>query len=78
MQHDCQYKHTLHETNMMWALTTGRSAKALELFLAMIVEEASNVTVERGSKRVEAYHLCVPSPLASHSSSIPPIPHPPL
>ncbi|KAI1788603.1 histone-fold-containing protein [Ganoderma leucocontextum] len=32
-------------------------SKALELFLAMIVEEASNVTVERGSKRVEAYHL---------------------
>ncbi|TBU53459.1 histone-fold-containing protein [Dichomitus squalens] len=31
--------------------------KALELFLAMIVEESSNVTVERGSKRVEAYHL---------------------
>ena len=61
---------------MMWAPTTGRSAKALELFLAMIVEEASNVTVERGSKRVEAYHLCVLSP--PHSSSIPPIPHPPL
>ncbi|KAI0740478.1 histone-fold-containing protein [Earliella scabrosa] len=32
-------------------------SKALELFLAMIVEEASNVTVDRGSKRVEAYHL---------------------
>ncbi|KZT66894.1 hypothetical protein DAEQUDRAFT_639119, partial [Daedalea quercina L-15889] len=32
-------------------------AKALELFLAMIIEEASKVTVERGSKRVEAYHL---------------------
>ncbi|KAI0631541.1 histone-fold-containing protein [Trametes polyzona] len=32
-------------------------SKALELFLAMIVEEASKVTVERGSKRVEAYHL---------------------
>ncbi|KAI9058942.1 histone-fold-containing protein [Trametes sanguinea] len=32
-------------------------SKALELFLAMIVKEASNVTVERGSKRVEAYHL---------------------
>ncbi|KAI0808047.1 histone-fold-containing protein [Fomes fomentarius] len=32
-------------------------SKALELFLAMIVEEASNVTVERGSRRVEAYHL---------------------
>lgn len=25
----------------------------------MIVEEASNVTVDRGSKRVEAYHLYV-------------------
>ncbi|KAI0764157.1 histone-fold-containing protein [Trametes elegans] len=32
-------------------------SKALELFLAMIVDEASKVTVERGSKRVEAYHL---------------------
>ncbi|KAM5540041.1 hypothetical protein V8D89_006181 [Ganoderma adspersum] len=32
-------------------------SKALELFLAMIVEEASNVTIDRGSKRVEAYHL---------------------
>ncbi|CDO75939.1 hypothetical protein BN946_scf184873.g28 [Trametes cinnabarina] len=32
-------------------------SKALELFLAMIVKEASTVTVERGSKRVEAYHL---------------------
>ncbi|KAI0349386.1 histone-fold-containing protein, partial [Trametes cingulata] len=36
---------------------TSCGSKALELFLAMIVEEASNVTVERGSKRVEAYHL---------------------
>ena len=43
------------------------AAKALELFLAMIVEEASNVTVDRGSKRVEAYHLYVsPSPRMSH------------
>ncbi|KAH7886613.1 histone-fold-containing protein [Phlebopus sp. FC_14] len=32
-------------------------SKALELFLAMIVEEASKVTVERGAKKVEAYHL---------------------
>ncbi|KAF4583920.1 hypothetical protein EYR40_002418 [Pleurotus pulmonarius] len=32
-------------------------SKALELFLSMIIEEASNVTVERGSKKVEAYHL---------------------
>ncbi|KZT20694.1 histone-fold-containing protein [Neolentinus lepideus HHB14362 ss-1] len=32
-------------------------AKALELFLAMIVDEAHNVTAERGSKKVEAYHL---------------------
>lgn len=36
------------------------TAKALELFLGMIVDEASKVTVERGSKKVEAYHLCVP------------------
>ncbi|KAG9312535.1 histone-fold-containing protein [Chiua virens] len=32
-------------------------SKALELFLAMIVEEASKVTVERGAKKVEGYHL---------------------
>ncbi|KAF9267205.1 histone-fold-containing protein [Marasmius fiardii PR-910] len=32
-------------------------SKALELFLALIVEEASKVTIERGSKKVEAYHL---------------------
>ncbi|KAF9802962.1 hypothetical protein IEO21_09780 [Rhodonia placenta] len=32
-------------------------SKALELFLAMIIEEASRVTTERGSRRVEAYHL---------------------
>lgn len=43
-------------------------AKALELFLAMIVDEASKVTIERGSKRVEAYHLCVTSSLARITS----------
>ncbi|KAF8840126.1 histone-fold-containing protein, partial [Paxillus ammoniavirescens] len=32
-------------------------SKALELFLALIVEESSKVTVERGAKKVEAYHL---------------------
>ncbi|TFK51518.1 histone-fold-containing protein, partial [Heliocybe sulcata] len=32
-------------------------SKALELFLAMIVDEAHQVTAERGSKKVEAYHL---------------------
>ncbi|KAG6372583.1 hypothetical protein JVT61DRAFT_7696 [Boletus reticuloceps] len=35
------------------------AAKALELFLAMIVEEASKVTLERGSKKIEGYHLYV-------------------
>lgn len=25
----------------------------------MIIDEANKVTAERGSKRVEAYHLCV-------------------
>ncbi|KAG6334815.1 hypothetical protein ID866_4267 [Astraeus odoratus] len=34
-------------------------SKALELFLAMIIEEASKVTVQRGAKKVEAYHLHV-------------------
>ncbi|KAF8553068.1 histone-fold-containing protein [Imleria badia] len=32
-------------------------SKALELFLAMIVEEASKITLERSAKKVEAYHL---------------------
>ena len=32
-------------------------AKALEMFLGMIVEEAGKVTTERGSKKLEAYHL---------------------
>ncbi|KII84751.1 hypothetical protein PLICRDRAFT_45559 [Plicaturopsis crispa FD-325 SS-3] len=32
-------------------------SKALELFLAMIVDESSKVTTERGAKKVEAYHL---------------------
>ncbi|KAI0795813.1 histone-fold-containing protein [Abortiporus biennis] len=32
-------------------------SKALELFLAMIIDEANKVTSERGSKKVEAYHL---------------------
>lgn len=35
------------------------TAKALELFLGLIVEEASKVTIERGAKKVEAYHLYV-------------------
>ena len=34
-------------------------AKALEMFLGMIVEEAGKVTTERGSKKLEAYHLYV-------------------
>ena len=34
-------------------------AKALEMFLGMIVEEAGKVTTERGSKKLEAYHLSV-------------------
>jgi len=32
-------------------------SKALELFLGMIVDEAKKVTMERGSKKIEAYHL---------------------
>ncbi|TFK66079.1 histone-fold-containing protein [Pluteus cervinus] len=32
-------------------------SKALELFLALIIEQASKVTTDRGSKKVEAYHL---------------------
>lgn len=34
------------------------TAKALELFLGLIIEQSSKVTMERGSKKVEAYHLC--------------------
>ncbi|KAI0312364.1 histone-fold-containing protein [Amylostereum chailletii] len=33
------------------------ASKALELFLQMVIDEASSVTVQRGSKKVEAYHL---------------------
>lgn len=32
-------------------------SKALEMFLAMLVEESNKVTASRGSKKVEAYHL---------------------
>ncbi|KAG5352173.1 hypothetical protein C0989_003373 [Termitomyces sp. Mn162] len=32
-------------------------AKALELFLGLIIDQASKVTTDRGSKKVEAYHL---------------------
>ncbi|KAH9984929.1 histone-fold-containing protein [Russula vinacea] len=32
-------------------------SKALELFLQLVVDEAARVTVARGSKKVEAYHL---------------------
>ncbi|KAH9024540.1 hypothetical protein EDB84DRAFT_1564383 [Lactarius hengduanensis] len=44
-------------------------SKALELFLQLVVDEASRVTASRGSKKVEAYHLCVPS----LSALIPPL-----
>jgi hypothetical protein len=36
-------------------------AKALEMFLGVLVCEASNVAHQRKAKRVEAYHLCVSS-----------------
>ncbi|KAG5636334.1 hypothetical protein H0H81_008385 [Sphagnurus paluster] len=47
-------------------------SKALELFLGLIVEEANKVTSERGSKKVEAYHLCVffANPAYRHSLRI--------
>ncbi|KAH9475170.1 NCT transcriptional regulatory complex subunit A [Psilocybe cubensis] len=32
-------------------------SKALELFLGLIIEQSSKVTSERGSKKLEAYHL---------------------
>ena len=32
-------------------------SKALELFLGLLVQESSKVTQNRGSKKVEAYHL---------------------
>jgi hypothetical protein len=54
-------------TNVPWATT--RPAKALELFLAMIIEESSKVTVDRGAKKVEVYHLYVPPFANSHSYS---------
>jgi hypothetical protein len=39
-----------------WMFRNGL-AKALELFLALIIEKSSSVSSERGSKRVEVYHL---------------------
>jgi hypothetical protein len=39
------------------SLTGNSTAKALEMFLAMLVEESNKVTASRGSKKVEAYHL---------------------
>ena len=41
----------------LWFLLVVLLAKALELFLGMLVDEAAKVTLERNSKRVEAYHL---------------------
>ncbi|KAF8197049.1 histone-fold-containing protein [Pholiota molesta] len=32
-------------------------SKALELFLGLIIEQSAKVTTERGSKKVEVYHL---------------------
>ncbi|KAF7760815.1 transcriptional regulator family: Histone-like TF [Agaricus bisporus var. burnettii] len=32
-------------------------SKALELFLGLLIEESTKVTTDRGSKKVEAYHL---------------------
>jgi Dr1-associated corepressor len=34
-----------------------RLAKALELFLSKLVEDTAKVSVGRGAKRMEAYHL---------------------
>jgi len=39
------------------SLTEPSTAKALEMFLAMLVDESNKVTAARGSKKVEAYHL---------------------
>lgn len=47
----CSNLYNIHANNSI--------AKALELFLGLIVDEASKVTLERNSKRVEAYHLWV-------------------
>jgi hypothetical protein len=44
----------LHTDSTWLVLST---AKALELFLSLIIEQANKVTSERGSKKVEAYHL---------------------
>ena len=40
-------------------ILTRLSAKALELFLQMVVTESAKVTQTRGSKKIEAYHLSV-------------------
>ena len=40
-------------------ITYINTAKALELFLAHLVKSSSDITVERGSRKVESYHLYV-------------------
>ncbi|KAI0696995.1 histone-fold-containing protein, partial [Cerioporus squamosus] len=58
MQKDEEVGKVAQATPVVICACTARVLdRALELFLAMIVEEASNVTIDRGSKRVEAYHL---------------------
>jgi hypothetical protein len=49
----------VYSAHVVTLINRGILAKALELFLAMIVEESSKVTVDRGAKKVEAYHLYV-------------------
>lgn len=44
------------KSSIGWILT-GPLAKALELFLSNVVEEASKVTTSRNAKRVEPHHL---------------------
>ena len=55
--------NTLRLANLLLLLSSLSVAKALELFLAMIIEESTNVTVKRGAKKVEVYHLYVHSRL---------------
>ena len=52
---------SFHFTDPLITVPLILAAKALELFLGLIIEQAHAVTADRGSKKVEVYHLCVQS-----------------
>jgi len=51
------YYYFLQTRSILKLHFAGTTAKALELFLALLIEESGKVTVDRDSKKIEAYHL---------------------